>query len=62
MFPEFGPWLTIRDGDPTVWPLFQRHYSARKNGGHRRTGPDLRFVGPCEKLVLTTLNYDALFA
>lgn len=60
----FHTWIATKDGDPSVFPLFQRHYSARKNGRNRRNGDNnnMLFVGPGQKMILTTLQYDALFA
>jgi hypothetical protein len=51
-------WFSCRDGDDTARELFDRHYS-RKFYADGRT-PKL-FVGPGQKLVLTTPEADALF-
>ena len=51
-------WQPALDGDPTCRRLFDRHYSRRRYADGRR--PKL-FVGPGEKLVLTTADRRALF-
>lgn len=51
-----GPWIHIRDGNPTAMSIFKRHYSA----GSRRKIEQL--VGPGEKLLLLTPDARALFA
>jgi hypothetical protein len=58
MFPSKSKWIQSRDGDGIARDLFMRHYSYRKYADGRQ--PKL-FVGPGEKLVLVTINYDALF-
>jgi hypothetical protein len=60
MFPELGPWLTIKDGDPRAYALFSHHYSFHQYRDNRRQR-DRRIVGPGEALVLMTLANDALF-
>jgi hypothetical protein len=51
-------WLLASDGDPLGYALYRRHYSSQKN-----PRPKVRlFVGPGEKMVLISLNMDALFA
>jgi hypothetical protein len=40
-------WLLSRDGDPRVYAMYRRHYSAKGNNPKVR-----QFVGPGEKLVL----------
>jgi hypothetical protein len=51
-------WIVGRDGDPGLLALYERHYSAyRYADGRKRT----RCVGPGERIVLTTLMYDAAF-
>lgn len=50
-----GPWLHIRDGNPSAMSIFRRHYTARKN---RKI---FQFVGPGEKMVLITPDGRALF-
>ena len=51
-------WIPVKDGDNTVRHVFDNHYSRR----HYRDGrsPKL-FVGPGEKMVLRTVNADAIF-
>lgn len=59
--PQFSPlvpgahWFSVRDADARASHLFKRHYSANP----RRTSRN--FAGPNEKMVLLTLNADALF-
>ena len=53
---NIGPWVVTRDGDPDAAALYNRHYSAKPG----RTSN--LFIGPGEKLVLVTREYDALFA
>lgn len=50
-----GPWVDVRDGNPTAMAIFKRHYTARKT---RRL---YQFVGPGEKMVLLTPDARALF-
>lgn len=51
-------WYLTKDGDRTVWALYERHYSARKyNDGRQRK----LFCGPGEKIVLRTKTGDAGF-
>lgn len=51
-------WFECRDGDDTARELFDRHYSRKRYKDKR--APKL-FVGPGEKLVLTTQDVEALF-
>lgn len=53
-----GPWVEVKDGDPSVRTLFDRHYSRRRYADGR--SPAL-FVGPGEKMVLRTVACDAIF-
>ena len=55
---EDSIWVPVRDGNPSAWVLFQRHYSKY----HYKDGriPKL-FVGPGEKTVLITQDGLALF-
>lgn len=54
---SFGRWYPTTDGDPAARDLYRRHYSCRPSAnGHRSK----LFVGPGEKLVLTTHQADAL--
>lgn len=50
-----GPWVLIKDGNPTGMSIFKRHYTARKNR------KQFQFVGPGEKMVLLTPDAKALF-
>lgn len=54
-----GCWLPALDGDRRAVSLFERHYSCDLNGRKRR-GSKL-FVQPGEKMVLLTVECDALF-
>lgn len=47
-------WVKTLDGDGFARLLADRHYSRKSKGANL-------FVGPGEKMVLVTLNYDALF-
>lgn len=51
-------WWITKDGDARARQLFDRHYSRRNYADGR--SPKL-FVGPGEKLVLSTWEGDALF-
>lgn len=51
-------WVEVRDGDPDVRAVFDRHYSRTRYADGRR--PAL-FVGPGEKMVLRTPEGDAVF-
>ena len=50
-------WYAAKDGDRRALALYRRHYSARRYRDGRK--PAL-FCGPGEKLVLLTVNADAL--
>lgn len=53
-----GFWIGVKDGDKRALALYERHYSAHQyKDGRKRT----IFVGPGQKMVLLTLNCDALF-
>ena len=52
------PWLPTRDGDSIARQLYHRHYSCYRYADGR--DPKL-FVGPGEKLVLTTIDHLAMF-
>lgn len=56
---DFATWVPILDGDDDARALFDRHYS-RKQYADGRT--PLLFLGPGQKLVLTTPCRRALFA
>lgn len=66
LFTDMGPWIPTLDCDPRAFAIYTRHYSFRDyaDGRRRNTSNPARFqfVGPGEKLVLVTINYDALFA
>lgn len=49
--------MHVRDGDPTVRTIFNRHYSRRHYKDGRQ--PKL-FVGPGEKMVLRTVDATAI--
>ena len=53
-----GHWIEVRDGDARALALMKHHYTWHnyKDGRSHR-----RFVGPGEKMVLITLQCDALF-
>lgn len=55
---EKPAWWLTKDGDVTCLALYERHYSAHqyKDGRKRRI-----FCGPGEKIVLRTIDGDALF-
>jgi len=53
-----GYWLPSNHADPRAIALYLRHYSARRYVDHRRRW---QFCPPGEKMVLLTLNCDALF-
>ncbi len=53
-----GYWIGVQDGDLRARALFRKHYSHRRYKDGR--DPKL-FVGPGEKMVLMTVNCDALF-
>lgn len=58
-------WLPAKDGDPRAFALMRRHYSYHpyRDGRRRNLGNRNRYliVGPGEKMVLLTVNCDALF-
>ena len=50
-------WIIGQDGEPELYAMYRRHYSARKN-----IRPKIKlFVGPGEHIVLTTPKRNALF-
>ena len=53
-----GTWIAVSDGDARARALYLRHYSCRHYADNRRR---TIFVGPGEKMVLLTLECDALF-
>jgi len=58
LFPLTGNWYAVKDGNLIALNMYLRHYSARqyKDGRERKL-----FCGPGEKIVLLTMNNDALF-
>ena len=54
-----GQWLPAIDGDRRAVALFERHYSCDLEGRRKRQAK--LFVQPGEKMVLLTLECDALF-
>lgn len=58
-------WLPAKDGDARVFALMQRHYTFHNYADERRRNKFYRnrhlIVGPGEKMVLLTVNCDALF-
>lgn len=62
---DIGYWLSVRDGDPRAFALFQRHYSYHDyaDGRRQRYGYRNRFLicGPGEKLLLLGADERALF-
>ena len=53
-----GHWIGVHDGDARARAIYLRHYSAFRRKSHS-VSP--HFVGVGEKMVLLTLNADALF-
>lgn len=53
-----GAWTEVRDGNPSAWEIFQRHYSRYIYADGRKP---VLFVGPGEKMVLLTSDARALF-
>ena len=53
-----GNWYQVRDGNPLALAMYERHYSCYKYADGR--GRKL-FCGPGQKMVLLTINNDALF-
>lgn len=65
MFPEYGPWIVVSDGDERVFNLYKRHYSYKPYKDNRRQiGYRNRFLicGPGEKLVLLSGDEKAAFS
>jgi hypothetical protein len=58
-------WLPVKDGDPRAAAIYRRHYSCYQYADNRRNDFSYRnrflIVGPGEKMVLMTVNCDALF-
>jgi len=51
-------WFEVKDGNRLAREIFDRHYSRRRYADGRK--PKL-FVGPGQKMVLITVDLDALF-
>lgn len=58
LWPGLGHWLPAKDGDHRARAIFDRHYSRRRYRDGRKP---VQFVGPGEKMVLLTVECDALF-
>jgi hypothetical protein len=57
-FGSGGHWIPVRDGDPRLRALYERHYSCRKRrGGHRF----LKTAGPGEYMALLAADARAAF-
>jgi hypothetical protein len=58
-------WIPVKDGNPAAFQLMKRHYTFHPYSDGRRHNPGYRnrmlFVGPGEKMVLLTPEFDALF-
>jgi len=55
-------WEIIRDGDPLAAQMYLRSYASDRSRQRRIDRKTLQFVGPGEKMVLTTPCRRALFA
>jgi len=53
-----GNWYQVKDGNPIALALYERHYSCYKYTDERERK---LFCGPGEKIVLLTLDKNALF-
>lgn len=61
---EIGYWLSVKDGDPRAFDLYQRHYSYRSYADgrwHHGYRNRCLIMGPGEKLVLLGADERALF-
>ena len=58
LFPVTGNWREVKDGNPIVLKIYERHYSCYKyaDGRERKL-----FCGPGEKMDLLTIHNDTLF-
>lgn len=58
-------WYAVKDGDPRAYALMRRHYSFQPYTDGRRQNLSYRnrylFAGPGEKMVLMTVDCQALF-
>jgi hypothetical protein len=59
---DLAVWVPILDGDATAAATYQRHYSSAKTRARRLERGTTLFLGPGEKLVLSTPCRRALFA
>lgn len=57
--PASGHWVQVRDGDPRLRPIYNRHYSARKYRDGRQPA---KIVGPGSYICLMLPNLKGLFA
>lgn len=57
--PTVGPWIQIRDADPTARSIFDRHYSRYHYADGRKPA---KFIGPGEYMLLITQDARAIFA
>jgi len=53
-----GNWYQVHDGNPVALAMYERHYSCYKYADGRKRK---LFCGPGQKMVLLTINNDALF-
>ena len=54
---NMGKWIVGQDGEPELYAMYRRHYSARKN-----IRPKIKlFAGPGQHIVLTLPDRSALF-
>ncbi len=62
MLPD-GYWLSVKDGDPRAVALHRGHYSYNARPATEAAPPGgRRIVGPAARMILMTVNCDALFA
>lgn len=54
-------WIEVHDGDVSFLSIYNRHYSRYLKSPGKRFQSKI-FIGPGEKLLLRTLNCDAIFA
>lgn len=59
---DLAVWVPILDGDATAAATYEGHYSSAKSRARRRANGAMLFLGPGEKLVLSTPCRRALFA
>lgn len=59
---DLGHWISVKDGDPRAFALYQRHYSYQHNAHKiRDERHKYKMVGPSRYLMLLTQACDALF-